>query len=331
MIRRLALVLFALTTIVVVLGAYVRLSDAGLGCPDWPGCYGELTPHHAADEIIAEHKANPGGPVSMAKAWKEMIHRYLASGIGILIIAVCVLAWRRRAAFGLPLAAFALVCVQGAFGAWTVTMLLRPVVVSTHLLLGMSLLALVCWLAIREWHVSRHPVASVAPLRIGLALLFVQIALGGWVSTNYAALACLDFPTCGGTWMPHALNFADGFSLVRELGLTADGAPLPLEAMQAIQWVHRLGAVLIGGYLMGLGLHLARTSALRRASVLLVGLVILQIVLGIANVLMKLPVALAVAHNAVAALLVISMVWLNYCAQPIETGFKENARERLST
>lgn len=331
MIRRLSLALFLLTTVVVVFGAYVRLADAGLGCPDWPGCYGELTPHHAADEIIAEHMANPGGPVSMAKAWKEMIHRYLASGIGLLIMAIAFLAWRRRERYGLPLALFGLVCLQGAFGAWTVTMRLMPVVVTTHLLLGMGLLGLVCWLALREWQVARIEQAAAWTVRLGLVLLFIQIALGGWVSTNYVALACIDFPTCHGAWVPAEMDFRSGFSVWRELGLSTTGEALPAAALIAIHWAHRLGALVIGGYLIWLGLHLARHPALRVHGWALVAGVSLQIALGIANVLMMLPIPVAVGHNAGAALLVMLMVWTNYRVCSPAVLAKETGHARLAT
>lgn len=331
MLRRLSLALFLLTAVVVVFGAYVRLSDAGLGCPDWPGCYGELTPHHAAEEIIAEHMANPSGPVSMAKAWKEMIHRYLASGIGLLIMAIAFLAWRRRERYGLPVALFWLVCLQGAFGAWTVTMRLMPVVVTTHLLLGMGLLGLVCWLALREWQVGQVELRRTGVVRLGLVLLFVQIALGGWVSTNYVALACIDFPTCHGAWVPADMDFSGGFSLLRELGLSATGEALPAAALVAIHWAHRLGALLIGGYLIWLGIQLVRQPALRANGWALIAGVLLQIALGIANVLMMLPIPLAVGHNAGAALLVMLMVWTNYRVRPLTVLAGETGHARLAT
>lgn len=314
MIRRIALLALILTSIVVVFGAYVRLSDAGLGCPDWPLCYGKITPAHAADVIHAESAANPGGPVSMPKAWKEMIHRYLASSIGLLIVALAVLAWRRRQAFGLPLALFGVVCLQGAFGAWTVTMRLMPAVVTTHLLLGLSVLSLLAWLTLREWGVARlgAPSGLVAAARIGFVLLVLQIALGGWVSTNYAALACVDFPTCHGSLVPPDLAFGPAFQLLRDLGLTASGAPLPSAALTAIHWSHRLGALLIGSYLLLLAIALLRVKPLRANGIVLACAVLLQVSLGIANVMLMLPLHVAVSHNAGAALLVLTMVWTNY-------------------
>ena len=276
--RRLILLALALTLTVVVFGAFVRLSDAGLGCPDWPGCYGHATPAHAADKIIAAESAQPGGPVSLPKAWKEMIHRYLAASLGLLIIAIAVLSWRHRrepgAAPGVALALVGVVIFQGLLGKWTVTLLLKPAIVTGHLLGGMTTLALLGWLALRVCRVASRgaPTGLVTAARIGLVLLVAQIALGGWTSTNYAALACQDFPTCHGAWMP-AGDFANAFHVVRELGMDADGALLSGEALTAIHWTHRLGALVLtsatlftllkwGGavYLVWLGVKLFRSA-----------------------------------------------------------------------
>lgn len=319
--RRLVSAALALVAVVVVFGAYVRLSDAGLGCPDWPGCYGQLSPEHAAGHIEAAAAAQPGGPVSLPKAWKEMIHRYLAATLGLLIIAVAVLAWRRRGADeAVPGAALGLVAVvvfQGLLGMWTVTLLLKPAIVTAHLLGGMSLLALLAWLRLRAGGIER--VAATAGVRaaaaLGLTLLLAQIALGGWTSTNYAALACGGFPTCNGQWWPLA-DYADAFHLVRELGMTADGALLPFGALVAIHWVHRLGAAVVGVVLLALGARLARDGATRAGGLVLIGLVVLQIGLGIANVMLSRPLALAVAHSAGAALLLATLVWINYRLAP---------------
>ncbi|MGD8478013.1 MAG: COX15/CtaA family protein, partial [Burkholderiales bacterium] len=245
------------TLCLVGLGAYVRLTDAGLGCPDWPGCYGHLTPFHAEAEISGAEKVSPAGPVSAPKAWKEMVHRYVASMVGAMIVAILlkILYGRGHArrdreepdlSLGLPLLLLAVVVLQGLFGKWTVTLLLKPAIVTLHLLGGMVILALLAWLSAR--HLRLHGAARPAEARalrpwalLGLVLVFGQIALGGWVSTNYAALACIDFPMCHGKWLPD-MDFVHGFQIHRELGMTAAGAPLSNDALNAIHWSHRLGA-----------------------------------------------------------------------------------------
>lgn len=315
--RRLVLLALLLTVVVVVFGAYVRLADAGLGCPDWPGCYGQLSPHHAAEEIDAAHAADPHGPVSPAKAWKEMLHRYLAAGLGLLILAMAVLAWRHRrhagSAPGVATALVGVVLIQGLLGKWTVTLLLKPAIVTGHLLGGLTVLALLSWMALRA-HGARRRTQRVPPglalaARVGFVLLIAQIALGGWTSTNYAALACPDFPACHGSFYPPA-DYGHAFHLVRELGMTADGELLPLAALTAIHWSHRVGAAVVGGFLLLVGGLLLRRDAL--PGIVLIAAVVLQIVLGVANVLLSLPLPLAVAHNAGAALLVAAMVWINW-------------------
>jgi len=318
--RKLILVALLLAFGVVSLGAYVRLSDAGLGCPDWPGCYGALTPHHAADAINAELIARPDGPVSHAKAWKEMVHRYFAGTLGLLVLAIAALAWHRRretnGGMGLPLLLLGLIVFQALLGMWTVTQLLKPLVVSSHLLGGMATLSMLLWLWLRERGQASHAYfASVDHLRRGagwgLALVVTQIALGGWVSTNYAALACTEFPLCQGGWMP-AMDFAHGFTLRRELGETASGELLPMAALTAIHWTHRLMALVVTIYLGWLVLRLLRTPGYAGMGLMIGGLLVLQVSLGISNVLFSLPLAVAVAHNAGAALLLASLVWLNF-------------------
>jgi cytochrome c oxidase assembly protein subunit 15 len=302
-----------LALVVVGLGAYVRLSDAGLGCPDWPGCYGHLSPHHAADAIAAAQAQAPEGPVSPAKAWKEMVHRYLASTLGLGIMAIAWLAWRREQgvnrAVGLGLVG--LVVFQGLLGMWTVTLLLRPAVVSAHLLGGMATLALLVWLGARQQG-HPEPDRSGPALLAGLALAAVvlQIALGGWVSTNYAALACTDFPTCHGSWWPQA-DWRHGFQIHRELGVDVQGQALSLEALTAMHWAHRLGALLATLGVGFLGLRLLARPAWRAWGLGLLGLLALQLLLGVANVLAGLPLAVAVAHNLGAALLLAGLVWVN--------------------
>lgn len=318
--RNLILVALILTLGVVSLGAYVRLSDAGLGCPDWPGCYGSLTPHHAAGAINAELAERPNGPVSHAKAWKEMVHRYAAGTLGLLVLGIAMLGWRGRRETsggpGLPLLLLGLIVFQALLGMWTVTQLLKPLVVSAHLLGGMATLSLLLWLWLRErGQASYAYFARVDHLRasaaFGLALVVTQVALGGWVSSNYAALACTDFPLCQGAWMP-PMDFEHSFTLHRELGETAAGDLLPLTALTAIHWVHRAMALIVTLYLGWLVLQQLRTPGYAGMGVAIGGLLALQVVLGISNVLLSLPLAVAVAHNTGAALLLVSLVGLNY-------------------
>lgn len=318
--KTLILAALLLTLILVPLGAFVRLSDAGLGCPDWPGCYGQITPHHAADEIDAALQANPDGVVSHDKAWKEMVHRYVAGILGLLVLAIFVMAWRKRAhtqaGIGLPALLLGVVVFQALLGMWTVTQLLKPVIVTAHLLGGMTTLALLVWLWRCESAV--HQQAYFAPVRhlrgpitLGLMLVFVQIALGGWVSANYAALACSDFPTCQGQWWP-AMDFAQGFTLHRELGETASGELLSLQALTAIHWTHRLMALIVTLYLLWLASRLFKISGYARIAVMLLVTLGGQILLGISNVVFSLPLPVAVAHNIGAAILLAGMVMLRY-------------------
>lgn len=308
---RLVLIAATLALCVVVLGAYVRLSDAGLGCPDWPGCYG----HMAVPHIDAAQQAFPDKPLEAHKAWKEMIHRYFAGTLGLLILAICVMAWRGRDRVTvkplLPTLLLGLVMFQAALGMWTVTLLLKPVIVSLHLLGGMATLALLVWLAAACWI---QPVSGAAGLRpwalLGLLLLACQIALGGWTSSNYAALACIDFPTCQGAWWPQ-MDFAQAFHLIRELGMSADGSELPGEALTAIHMVHRLGALVVFVYLAWLGSRVLRVRGAEAAGATLLGLLLLQVGLGVSNVVFSLPLPLAVAHNAGAAMLLATLVVIN--------------------
>jgi cytochrome c oxidase assembly protein subunit 15 len=318
--RNLILGALVLTFFVVSLGAYVRLSDAGLGCPDWPGCYGKLTPIHAADAINAELAERPDGPVSHAKAWKEMVHRYAAGTLGLLVLAIAVLSLRgqRQAASGpgLPALLLGLIVFQALLGMWTVTQLLKPLVVTGHLLGGMATLSLLLWLWLGERSQSRHVYfARIDHLRgaaaWGLTLVVAQIALGGWVSTNYAALACTDFPVCQGVWMP-PMDFDHGFTLHRELGETASGELLPMTALTAIHWGHRVMALIVTLYLGWLAVRLLRAPGYARMGLMIGALLAMQVALGIGNVLLSLPIALAVTHNAGAALLLASLVLLNF-------------------
>jgi heme a synthase len=295
--RALSLAAVVLAFVVVVMGAYVRLSDAGLGCPDWPFCYGKPLPAE-----IADHDA-------LAKAWKEMGHRYLAGTLVALIAFLFIAAWFQRRSAGLATALVGVVALQAALGMWTVTMLLKPAIVTAHLLGGMATLALLAWLALAQWpHAAAPDVRSVrAAAAIALAAVVVQIALGGWVSANYAALACPDLPFC-----PGATDFANAFHVVRELGQTAEGEPLSLDALRAIHWTHRLFALAALAAVLFAAFRARRLA--RGLAIIAALLVFLQFTLGVANIVVGRPLMLAAAHNAVAALLLVALVVLNFSA-----------------
>ena len=314
--RKLVATTMTMTFILLILGAFVRLSDAGLGCPDWPGCYGNLTPHLSADEIRAAEVIQPGGPVSMAKAWKEMSHRYLAMLVGALIAAIVLAAWRNRRAWNQSPALASVigsaVIFQAALGAWTVTMLLKPVIVTSHLLGGITILSLLAWLHWRQAARQAEPPmwakGIIAPKAIrsfallALAVLAAQIAIGGWVSTNYAALACADLPQCSGQWLP-VMDFANAFHIVRPLGMGPNGELLTIEALRAIHWTHRVGAVIVILVVGGFAWTLQNISSGRKAAKMLLVLLAGQVLLGLSNVWFSLPLIVSVAHNGVAALL----------------------------
>jgi heme a synthase len=313
--RAIALLALYVALIVVPLGAYVRLSDAGLGCPDWPGCYGTLVgvPDHP-DEDAATAQAFPGKSVETGKAWKEMIHRYVAGTLGLLVFAFCVLAWRRRPVVSTLLAGT--IVFQALLGMWTVTLLLKPAIVTGHLLGGMTTVALLTLLAMTERNTNTMrspqsvPSGTARLAMAALLLLAMQIGLGGWVSSNYAGLACQDFPTCQGAWLPE-MDFRQGFTVLRELGYTGDGALLSLAALTAIHWMHRLGALLVFLVLGALILRLSSVPEWRNWAFVLAALLVLQVGLGIANVLLSLPLPLAVAHNFGAAILLLHVVAVN--------------------
>ncbi|MBL8508826.1 COX15/CtaA family protein [Chitinimonas viridis] len=317
MFRKLTLLAVVWTLCVVVLGAYVRLSDAGLGCPDWPGCYGKATPIHAVDEILAAHAEAPHGPVSMAKAWKEMVHRYLASALGLLVLVLAVMAVKHRDRLRqsplLAVSIFFVVCFQGALGMWTVTKLLKPAIVTSHLIGGMTLVAMLTWLALRQRDWARVERAGGFRLAafVGLLVVSCQIILGGWVSTNYAAVVCTDFPTCQGALVPQ-MDFRDAFHVLRELGQTPEGELLSMANLTAIHWLHRLGALVTFCFIGILSWRLYAQGVLRSLALAIAGMLLLQVGLGISNVVFHLPLSVAVLHNAGAAMLLLLMVVLNY-------------------
>jgi heme a synthase len=308
--RRLALAGALLAAAVVVLGAWVRLTDAGLGCPDWPGCYGHIYPQAAHVE------PQPG--FQFGKAMHEMVHRYFAGTLAVVITILLVWAVRFRSDRNQPLipvtALFVVVCLQAALGALTVTLLLKPLIVTAHLLGGLTTLGLLWWLSLEP--TTRQLTEQETTLRkyalVGLAALIVQIALGGWTSSNYAALACPDFPTCQRSWWPR-MDYQDAFVLWRGLKLDYEGGVLANPARVAIHFTHRLGALIAGSILISLGVLVATSARSRRltfAGGLLVLAVLVQISLGVATVHWGVPLGLATLHNAGAAFLVVSMVWL---------------------
>ena len=314
---RLALCATLLALLVVILGAYTRLTHAGLGCPDWPGCYGFIGVPQSAEQLAHAERHFPDAPVEAEKGWNEMVHRYFAGSLGLLILALAILAVRRRDRAGqplrLPLALLALVLLHAAFGMWTVTLKLWPQVVTAHLLGGFATLGLLFLLTLRLSG-ALPPLAVPARLRVlaALALLAVvgQIALGGWVSSNYAAVACVDLPTCHGEWWP-AMDFANGFHLTQHIGPNYLGGQLDSEARTAIHMSHRLGALLVSLLLLTLAGQLWRAGLSRLAGLLLLALGV-QLGLGVSSVLLHLPLAVAVAHNLGGAALLLVLVLVNY-------------------
>ena len=313
--RLLTVVTLFLTFDLVLFGAFTRLTDSGLGCPDWPGCYGAASPIGAHADISAAQAAMPSGPVTFPKAWIEMIHRYLATGVGVLIIVLAVQTWRQRRLVPVapvwPLLTLVWVCVQGAFGALTVTMKLFPAIVTLHLLFGLGLLALLraqavqYALAEQAWPQVGLPRATVVALWVVFGLLWLLIALGGWVSTIYAVLACTEFPMCQGSWWPK-MDFATGFQWWRELGMDRSGAAIPFAALTAIHMAHRLFAVLVIAALCWAAWRLWRADVALRPQARWLALgAAWQLGSGLSNVVLDWPLLAAVAHTGGAAALVV--------------------------
>lgn len=315
----LTLVTLFLTFDLVLFGAFTRLTDSGLGCPDWPGCYGHASPLGAQQPISAAQAAMPTGPVTHSKAWIEMIHRYLATGVGVLILTLAAVTWLSRrkgqASAGIlspwwPMVTLVWVCIQGAFGALTVTMKLFPLIVTLHLLGGMILLALLCAQAVRYAQAQGEsppiplPAGSWFLLAGTFALLWLQIGLGGWVSTNYAVLACTDFPACQGSFWP-AMDLREGFTFWRALGAGRDGDNISFQALTAIHYVHRLAAYVVFAALLWLASRLRHVPALRSHAFWIGGLALWQFATGLSNVVLGWPLVAAVSHTGGAAALVV--------------------------
>lgn len=306
--RLLTVAAFALGLVVVVLGAYTRLVDAGLGCPDWPGCYGFLTVPQSEADIAAANQLFPDTPLEADKAWPEMVHRYAATLLGFVILMILVVAVMGRRALALPIALTILVIAQGIFGAWTVTLKLWPQVVTAHLLGGFATVAML-WIYLIKQNVVRHVVLPNTAFQAAVlvfAVLVIQIALGGWTSSNYAALACPDFPLCHGQVIPDMAWFK-GFNIFQDIGPNYLGGELSNEARIAIQFTHRVVALVLVGTTIWLMTRL--TSKMRW---ILGAALITQFTLGVSNVWFNLPLAIATAHNFVALVYLLVVVYIVY-------------------
>jgi heme a synthase len=324
--HRLVLLTVFFTFDLILFGAFTRLTDSGLGCPDWPGCYGVSNPIAALAQIREAESLMPTGPVTLSKAWIEMLHRYFAMGVGFLIIIMVVWSWIKKQVIGANIAKTSigiliLVCVQGAFGAWTVTLKLQPLIVTIHLMLGLGLLAGLTYLS--SLSARLEPSSNLVPIKtevpfkkiawIVLAVLVLQIFLGGWVSTNYAVLACDDFPLCHGAWYPE-MNFSEGFTFWRDLGKSFDGSYLSVEALRAIHWTHRVGAIfaVLAVFYLAFKLWVISksnpTTTFRFWASSLFGLGLLQVITGMSNIILDWPLAAAVLHTGGAAAMVFVMI-----------------------
>lgn len=326
---KLVLLSIILAVIVVSLGAYTRLTHAGLGCPDWPGCYGFVDVPETSEQIKKAEAAFPERPVEPEKAWNEMIHRYFAGSLGLLILAIAIISVKtaiKNKALGeldtpikLPLVILAVVIFQAALGMWTVTMKLMPVVVMGHLLGGFTTLCLLFLLFLRLQKTAVVTEDTILtkfqkPAFIGIVILTLQISLGGWTSSNYAALVCTELPICQNGWAQQ-LTFEDSFDLIPPAKETYEFGHLDHNERLTIHVMHRFGAILTTLYLAWLGLILlfkAKSSFLRKATLLTLGLLLLQVSLGVSNILFSLPLSIAVAHNVVAACLMLALIAVTY-------------------
>ena len=320
----LALLTLVLTFDLVLFGAFTRLTDSGLGCPDWPGCYGSVTPLGARGEISEAQAAMPTGPVTTSKAWIEMSHRYFATGVGVLILVLAIASWVSREGRALfspwwATATLVWVCMQGAFGALTVTMKLFPAIVTLHLLGALVLLALLTVQVAqhskinqRMGNIAGYAGIDMATRRLAwlaFSALALQIALGGWVSTNYAVLACSEFPKCQGSWWP-VMNFDQGFEIWRKLGFTQAGEIISFEALTAIHYTHRMTAIVVVFVTALLAWRLNGIPSLRMASRWIIALLGLQLATGLSNVVLGWPLLAALLHTGGAAALVIALTWV---------------------
>jgi heme a synthase len=319
--------------VVIILGAYTRLSDAGLGCPDWPGCYGNLIAPTSANSVAEINQSYPYVTVHSAKAWTEMIHRYFAGTLGLFILIIAVLSiFHRQKIYhpnSLPIVLVALVIFQAILGMWTVTWQLIPWVVLGHLIGGLLILSCLWWLMIQLSQNSQQNLSisnkSLLPwIRLGALIVFIQIALGGWVSTNYAGLACIGFPFCNGQLVP-AFDLSQAFSIHHAIGINYEGGVLSNSGRITIQLVHRLGALITFIYLSALSLWLLFNKyprKLRLKAVTILILLVIQLSLGIINVTSLLPLWAAVAHNGIAMLLFLALLALLYQSKYEPKGLK---------
>ncbi|ABV89315.1 COX15/CtaA family protein [Shewanella pealeana] len=319
-IKSLLKITLVFTLCVILMGAYTRLSDAGLGCPDWPGCYGMLKVPTEIHELNQVQQAFPEHTVETEKAWLEMIHRYIAGTLGLLVLLILVLSLKTDdAPKKLPMFIAALIIFQAALGMWTVTMKLMPIIVMAHLLGGFALFSLLLLLYLRSKPLripggdpAARKLAGFAAICIGVLLL--QIVLGGWTSSNYAALACTTLPLCEGNWVDN-LSFAKAFSPFQGDHASFEYGVLDYPARMTIHVAHRVGAIITAAMLLYLAFKLittAKSTTIRNAAWLLMALVFVQVGLGIGNVVLHLPLGIAVSHNAGAALLLLTLVFINY-------------------
>lgn len=328
--NRLAIISIFLAMVVIVLGAYTRLGDAGLGCPDWPGCYGHIGVPDEQHEIAQANQAYPERPVEAAKAWKEMVHRYFASTLGLLIVIMAILAVKNRhdrnQQVALPLFLVVWVIFQGMLGMWTVTIKLNPTIVMGHLMGGLTTLSVLLWIYLRQTNALTERRLNLTRLNrlhmlafIALIVVIAQIVLGGWTSSNYAALACSDdFPLCQGKWWP-IMDFKEAFVMWRGTEMNFEFGVLNNDARIAIQMTHRIGAVITTLLLVYLAFRLIdfrESKCLAKLGTMLLVVLVIQFMLGIANIILSLPMAIAVAHNAAGVLLLLNMVMINHAIRP---------------
>lgn len=322
---RLAFSACLVAIIVLGMGVFTRLADAGLGCPDWPGCYGHVLWPTEDHEVARANEAYPEMPVEHDKTWPEMVHRYFATSLGLFTIGILVFALRNRGPeqpLKLPVFLLAFIILQGMFGMWTVTLKLWPQVVTAHLLGGFTTISLLWLLTLRlnnqRWQLPAIVEPKLTALRplvvVGLLIVVGQIALGGWTTSNYADIACPDFPRCQGVWLP-PMDFANGFNIAQQVGPNYLGGVLDNDARVAIHVSHRIGAIITSLYLLFLFVKLRglATAPAKRLSVVMLAVLVAQVLLGISNIVFNFPIAVAVTHNLVGALLLLVMVTMNYC------------------